>query len=142
MTQTENNLAELCQAQSEALEKCQREITAERHVGRSEANELRERLRLAALENTRLRDERNYAYLMGREKLEKCQWGRDKALLALRAVIGVIEMSTFEGQSVYRPDCAAREMEILTIAKAALKEARHEAVSQTGTAQGEEATRL
>ena len=48
--------------------------------------------------------------------LTKCQHERDDALLALRAVIGVIE-----GEHVFRPDSYAREIEILAIAKKALE---------------------
>ena len=50
--------------------------------------------------------------------LDECQRERDKAWLALRAIIGVIE-----GAHVFRADYATRELEILAIAKKALKEA-------------------
>ena len=56
------------------------------------------------------------------EALEKCQQERDDAWLALRAVIGILE-----GNPIYRPVCELRELEILAIAKATLKEAREEA---------------
>ena len=53
--------------------------------------------------------------------LDECQQERDGARLALRAIIGTIEGT--DGTYVYRADSATRELDILAIAKKALKEA-------------------
>ena len=139
--QKKRDLVALCQAQTEELAKTNQALT-DAHGELEDALDDYDKVKTELRECRSLRDELSLKVLALispdastierlQAELECAHQLRDKALLALRIVIGVIEMGTFEGQSVYRPDCAAREMEILTIAKAALKEARDEAVPQT-----------
>ena len=90
MTQAENDLSEMCQMQIKEIVE-----------GREELSDMR--------------NQRNEAWA-NRDRVW-CQ--HDSALLALRVIIGTIEM-----RHGFRPGCVVDGQEILAIAKKALEEAK------------------